>query len=102
MQSSDVPTTPTDPPTDATPQPKLTRKEQARQVRRAAYQRAKEQRANDPRLLAIKEAMKQRRREAYQAAKERGKAAIAERQAEMRAAKDVAMRESLKARRKPE
>jgi hypothetical protein len=106
MRSSGVPTTPTDPPagdaaTSDAPQPKLTRKEKARQLRRAAHLRAKEQRANDPRLLAIKEAMKRRRREAYQAAKERKKAAIAERQAQTRAAKDAAMRESLKAGTKP-
>jgi hypothetical protein len=81
---------------DSSP-PKLSRKEQARQLRRAAYLKAKEQRANDPRLIAIKEAMKKRRREANQAAKERRKAAVAEqdrkqreRQAEERANKDAA------------
>jgi hypothetical protein len=74
----------------------LTRKERARQERRAAYLKAKERRANDPRLIAIKEAMKMRRREAYQLAKERKKVAIAERQAQTRAANDAAMRESLK------
>ena len=88
-----VTTMPTEPPPDDAadvPRPKLTRKEQARLQRRAAYLRAKEQRANDPRLIALKEAMKKRRREAYQAAKERRKAAVAEkksRQAEARFAR---------------
>jgi hypothetical protein len=52
---------------------KLSRKEYARRMRRAAYLRAKELRAKDPRQLAMKEAAKQRRREAYQQAKERRK-----------------------------
>ncbi|HTR52818.1 MAG TPA: hypothetical protein VMJ10_19020 [Kofleriaceae bacterium] len=63
-----------EPTPEAPTDPKLSRKDQARQLRRAAYLKAKAQRANDPRLIAIKEAMKQRRREAYQAAKERRKA----------------------------
>ena len=82
---------------------KLSRKEQARQLRRAAYLKAKEQRANDPRLIAIKEVMKQRQRAAYQAARERRKLAVAEQnrrhkeqQAKMREARDAAMSESLK------
>jgi hypothetical protein len=45
-------------------------------MRRAAYLRAKEQRANDPKHLALKEVLKQRRREAYRKAKERNKAKI--------------------------
>ena len=53
----------------------LSRKERARQMRRAAYLRAKEQRATDPRYLAMKEAAKLRRREAYLVAKDRAKAA---------------------------
>ena len=53
---------------------KLSRKEWARQQRRAAYLRAKEFRANDPKQLAFKEAMKERQRDANAAAKERRKA----------------------------
>lgn len=60
---------------------KLTRKELARQQRRAAYERAKERQRSDPRMIALKEEMKRRRREAYQAVKERRKAAAAERAA---------------------
>jgi hypothetical protein len=75
--------------------PKLSRNEQARQLRRAAYQQAKARRANDPRLVAIKEAMKQRRRAAYQAAKARRKAAIAEQKAKQRADRDAAIQELL-------
>jgi hypothetical protein len=85
---------------DAPRDPKLSRKEQARQLRRAAYQKAKQRRAIDPRLIAIKEAMKLRQRAAYQAAKERRKAAVAEQdrkqreqQAEVRAAREMAMKE---------
>jgi hypothetical protein len=48
----------------------LTRKELARAQRRAAYQRAKEQRASDPRILAMKEDAKQQRRAAYQKVKQ--------------------------------
>ena len=72
---------------------KLSRKETARQQRRAAYLRAKERRANDPKQLVFKEAMKQRQREAYQASRERRKEATkamkarrSEQQAETRAA----------------
>ena len=67
------------------------RKEQARQLRRAAYVKAKERRANDPRFIAIKEAMKKRQRAAYQVAKERRKAAVADQKAKQRAAKAAAM-----------
>jgi hypothetical protein len=77
------------------PKEKLSRKEWARQQRRAAYLRAKEYRANDPKQLAFKEAMKQRQREANAAGKERRKAAAkeqkarrAERQVSQRAAQD--------------
>lgn len=79
--------------------PTLSRKDQARQLRRAAYLKAKAQRANDPRLIAIKEAMKKRRREAYQAAKERRKAAVAGQKEKQRAARDAEMQGML---RKPE
>lgn len=75
------------------PTEKLSRKERARQQRRAAYLRAKEYRATDPKQLAFKESMKQRQREANQASKERRKAAAkeqkarrSERQAQQRAA----------------
>jgi hypothetical protein len=80
---------------DEQPAEKLSRKEWARQQRRAAYLRAKEFRANDPKQLAFKEAMKERQREANAASKERRKAAAkedqarrAERQASQRAARD--------------
>jgi hypothetical protein len=59
-----------------TDEQELSRKESAKQFRRAAYLRAKEQRANDPKQIAFKAAMKQRQREAYQAAKARKKAAL--------------------------
>ena len=79
---------------DAQPE-KLSRKEWARQQRRAAYVRAKEHRANDPKQLAFKVAMKERRREANQVSKERRKAAVkeqkarrSERQASQRVAQD--------------
>jgi|SRR3954465_14001400 hypothetical protein len=55
--------------------PMPSRKERARQMRRAAYERAKEFRATDPKQVAFKEAMKQRRRDANQAAREQRKAA---------------------------
>jgi hypothetical protein len=74
---------------------KPSRKEWARQQRRAAYLRAKEFRASDPKQLAFREAMKERRREANAAGKEQRKAAAkeqkarrAERQASQRAAQD--------------
>jgi hypothetical protein len=52
----------------------LPRKEWARRQRRAAYLRAKEQRASDPKQRAFMEAMKERRREANERAKARRKA----------------------------
>jgi hypothetical protein len=55
--------------------PKLSRKEFAKQMRRAAYERAKEFRATDPKQVAFKEAMKQRRRDANDVAKEQRKEA---------------------------
>jgi hypothetical protein len=107
MNDRDAPPPDQDAMRDAPSVPKLTRKEQARQQRRAAYQKAKELRAADPRMIAIKEAMKLRQRAAYQAAKERRKAAVEEqdrkqreRQAELRAARDAAMT-ALVTRRKP-
>jgi hypothetical protein len=56
---------------------KQSRKERARQIRREAYQRAKERLAKDPKHQARKEAAKQYRRATYQAAKERKKALTA-------------------------
>ena len=53
-----------------------------KQRRREAYERAKEERKSDPRLLARKQALKAKRREAYQAMKERLRAAVAQRQQE--------------------
>jgi hypothetical protein len=77
------------------PTEKLSHKERARQHRRAAYLRAKEHRASDPKQLAFKEAMKERQREAYAASKERRKAVAkeqkarrSERQAQQRVAQD--------------
>ncbi len=63
------------------PTEKLSRKELARQQRRAAYLRAKEYRATDAKQLAFKETMKQRQREANQASKERRKAVAKEQKA---------------------
>lgn len=61
-------------------------KERARQIRRAAYERAKAQRASDPKYLAMKEAGKQQRRAQYQQIKEQRKAAAkAEKTQEKRA-----------------
>jgi hypothetical protein len=57
---------------------KLSPKEFARKQRQAAYRRAKEQRARDPKHLAMKEALKLSRRAAYQKIKERRKVAFAE------------------------
>ena len=82
---------------------KLSRRAYARQMRRAAYARAKAQRATDPRHLALKEAMKQRRRKAYQQAKERRKAPAEElkarqekRQAEKRVALEIELMKLVK------
>jgi hypothetical protein len=65
---------------DSTPAQRsvVSRKELARQLRHQAYVRAKEQRAKDPKYLAMKEAVKQGRREAYQRVKAQRKAAQAE------------------------
>ena len=57
----------------STPQ---SRKEWARQQRKAAYRRAKEQRASDPKQLAFQEAMRERQRAAYQVAKQRRKSSV--------------------------
>jgi len=54
---------------------RLSRQEWAKKMRREAYKRAKEQRASDPRYLAMKEEAKKRRHAAAQGAKERRKAA---------------------------
>ena len=59
----------------------ISRKELARQLRQRAYRKAKEQRAKDPRYLAMKETVKQRRREMYQQVKERRKATLSEEKA---------------------
>jgi hypothetical protein len=72
-------------------------------MRRAAYLRAKELRAKDPRYLALKEGVKQRRREAYRQAKERRKGTIQKektrlgaRQAEKRAETDLELMKLVK------
>jgi hypothetical protein len=51
----------------------LSRAELAKELRRNAYQRAKEQRAKDPRFIAMKEAAKAQRRATYQQLKEKRK-----------------------------
>lgn len=67
-------------------QGRISLKERARLLRRQAYERAKAQRAVDPRYLAMKEAAKQQRRAQYQEVKARRKAAAAsEKSAEKRA-----------------
>jgi hypothetical protein len=53
------------------------RKELARQARQQAYQKAKQQRATDPKHIAMKEAARQQRRDQYQKAKAQRKAAAA-------------------------
>lgn len=70
-------------------------KELARELRRQAYQRAKERRAADPRHIELKEAAKKRRRALYERVKEQRKAVVAEqkqkkkeKRAEERAAND--------------
>jgi len=94
---------------DDQPPEKLSRKEWARQQRRAAYLRAKEHRATDPKQLAFKAAMKERQREANQAVKERRKAATkeqkarrSERRAQERAAQDQQLRMLVKSATRPE
>jgi len=88
---------------DKSNEAKLSRKEYARRMRRAAYLRAKELRAKDPKQIALKEAVKQRRRDAYQQAKERRKVRsqeektrLGERQAEKRAATDLELMKLIK------
>lgn len=79
-----------------TSEPKLSRKEWARQQRRAAYLRAKEHRANDPKQLAFKEAMKERRREANEIVKARRKAATKEQRARRADQKRAALDQQLR------
>jgi len=67
----------------------LSRKELARELRRQAYRKAKEARANDPRQQALKERARLQRREQYRKAKEQRKA----REAALEA-KHVAAREA--------
>jgi hypothetical protein len=64
---------------------KLSQKDFAKKLRKAAYQRAKEQRARDPRVIAMKEAAKVQRREAYRRMKEQRKAVAAEQKAQQEA-----------------
>ena len=63
----------------------LSRKELARHLRHQAYQRAKEQRAKDPRYLAMKEAVKVRQRALYQEVKAKRKAEAAAEKAHVKA-----------------
>lgn len=67
----------------------ISRKELARELRRQAYQRAKQARANDPRHQAMKERAKQQRRELYQKAKEQRKAREAALEAQHGAERDA-------------
>jgi hypothetical protein len=53
------------------------RQQAQKELRRQAYQKAKEQRAKDPRYLQMKEAAKARRREHYERVKQHRKAAQA-------------------------
>jgi hypothetical protein len=63
----------------------LSRKELAREQRRAMYQRVKEWQATDPRHLAMKEAAKQRQRATYQQVKVQRKAVAEEEKAKWKA-----------------
>ena len=72
----------------------ISRKELARELRRQAYQRAKQARANDPRHQAMKERAKQQRRELYQKAKEQRKAREAALEAQHGAERDAARLEA--------
>jgi cytochrome c5 len=63
----------------------LSRKELAREQRRAIYQRVKEWRATDPRHLAMKEAAKQQQRATYQQVKVQRKAVAAAKKAKRKA-----------------
>jgi hypothetical protein len=90
--------------TDKQKETNVSRKEYARQMRRAAYVRAKELRAKDPRQLALKAAAKERRRELYQKAKARSKAKaqgekarLRDRKAEKRTATDIELMKFVKA-----
>jgi hypothetical protein len=64
----------------------LSHKELLKLRRRAAYQKAKEHRAKDPKYLAMKEAARQERRDAYQRAKQRRKAELERDKAQAKAA----------------
>jgi hypothetical protein len=68
----------------------LSQKELAKEKRHAMYQRAKEQRATDPRYLAMKEAAKVQRRAAYQKVKDRRKSVAANAKGERKAKHTVA------------
>ena len=68
----------------------VSRKELAKETRRAMYQSAKARRATDPRYLAAKEAAKVQRRAAYQKVKDRRKAAAADEKAKRKAEHTVA------------
>lgn len=63
----------------------FSRKEIAKERRHSLYQRAKEQRATDPRYLALKEAVKVQRRAVYQKVNERRKAIAADEKAKRKA-----------------
>lgn len=81
--------------TDPEPPSRLSRKEFAKKLRHATYQRAKEHRKTDPRVIAMKEEQKKRRRAAYQEVKARGKVLKAERKqaADQQAAADRAAKQ---------
>lgn len=72
----------------------ISRKELARELRRQAYQRAKQARASDPRHLAMKERAKQQRRDLYQKVKEQRKAREAELEAQHAAERGAARAEA--------
>lgn len=88
----------------------LSRKELAKEQRKAAYQKAKERRASDPRHLAMNEAVKAQRRADYQKAKASRKTVASEAKASRKASaseakanrKVAAAKEQLAATRSPE
>jgi thymidylate synthase ThyX len=67
----------------------LSKKEAAKEKRRAVYLYAKEWRATNPRYLEMKEAVREQRRAAYLKALEQRKAVVAEEKARQQAARAI-------------
>jgi hypothetical protein len=87
---------------------KASQKEAARQYRKDAYRKMKEQRAADPKYQAMKEAVKLRRREMYQEIKAKRKteardvkSKIQVQKTEARASKDAELMKAFKLQRSP-